>query len=95
MALLPKLHINRNTSRAIVHGPLAIGAMAIPDLCACQGIDKVHLFLGHLRLGDTVETLIAISLSQTQLLAGAEQFILNNGVSNYKWMDTFPMVIFQ
>ncbi len=38
-------------------------------------------------MGDLVGELLAISSSQTQLIAGAEQFILNKDISNYKWMD--------
>jgi hypothetical protein len=87
MALLPKLHVNRNTSRNIVHGPVTLGGMAIPDLYASQGIDKVHLFLRHLRLGDTVGDVLAIALSQTQLIAGAKQFILNKDSRSYSWID--------
>lgn len=51
-ATLPRLHVNRNTARSIVHGPLLLGGMALPHLFTVQGIDKLHLFLGHLRLGD-------------------------------------------
>jgi hypothetical protein len=87
MALLPKLHVNRNTSRDIVHGQITLGGMAIPDLYASQGIDKIHLFLGHLRLGDTVGNFLAIALSQAQLITGAEKFILNKDCRNYSWMD--------
>jgi hypothetical protein len=84
----PKLHVNRYTARDIVHGPITLGGMALPDLYDYQGIDKVHFFLGHLRLGNTVGDLKAIALSQTQLIAGAEVFILNTAHSLYSWMDS-------
>ena len=57
-AILPKMHTNRNTSRAIVHGPEAFGGMALPHLHTIQGIDKLKLFLGHLRLKDRTAQLI-------------------------------------
>jgi len=41
-AILPKMHINRNTSRAIIHGPEELGGLALPHLHTIQGIeDKV------------------------------------------------------
>jgi hypothetical protein len=72
----------------IIHGPITLGGMALPDLYAYQGIDKVQFFLGHIRLGDTVGDLIAITLSQTQLLAGVEEFILNKASSLSTWLDS-------
>jgi len=51
-AALPKMHINRNTARSIVHGPVVLGGMALPHLSTIQGVDKLHLLLGDLRLED-------------------------------------------
>jgi hypothetical protein len=86
-AALPRMHINRNTSRSIVHGPVLLGGMAIPHLFTVQGIDKLHLFLGHLRLGDDTGKLIRIDLSYVQLLTGTATFFLNKPYSNYTWLE--------
>jgi hypothetical protein len=51
-ALLPKLHINRNTARSIVFGSEIYGGLALPNLYIIQGVDKLRLFLGHLRMND-------------------------------------------
>jgi len=95
LAFLPKIHINRNTARSIVHGPIILGGLAIPNIHTVQGIDKLHLFLGHLRLQDHTGTLIAIDLSFLQLISGSQQFILNEDPSTFKWdrirMDDFLM----
>jgi hypothetical protein len=84
-AALPKLHINRNTARSIVHGPLILGGMALPNLFTVQGIDKLQLFLGHLRLENDTGKLIRIDLSYVQLLTGSSSFFLNKPYNNYKW----------
>jgi hypothetical protein len=70
MAILPKMHLNRNTSRAITHGPEEMGGLAIPHLYTIQGIDKIKLFVGHLRLQDRTAKLIHINLFYIQLLTG-------------------------
>jgi hypothetical protein len=41
MAILPKMHLNRNTSRATVHGPEELDGLALPHLHTIQGIDKI------------------------------------------------------
>ncbi len=86
-AALPKLHINRNTARSIVHGPLILGGMALPNLFTVQGIDKLQLFLGHLRLENDTGKLIRIDLSYVQLLTGSSSFFLNKPYNNYKWVE--------
>jgi len=86
-AALPKMHINRNTARSIVHGPVCLGGMALPHLYTVQGIDKLHLFLGHLRLEDDTGKLIKISMSYVQLLSGATTFFLNKPYTNYSWVE--------
>jgi hypothetical protein len=88
MAFLPKIHINRNTARSIVHGPIILGGLAIPNIHKVQGKDKLHLFLGHLRLQDHTGTLIAINLSFLQLNSGSQQFILNEDSSIFKWIES-------
>lgn len=55
---LPRLHVNRNTARSIVYGPFMLGGMALPHLATVQCIDKLHLLLGHIRLGDDTAKLL-------------------------------------
>jgi hypothetical protein len=76
-ALLPKLHINRNTARAIIHGPEDYGGIGLPHLYTCQGLQKITLFLGHMRLQDKTGNLLVIGLSNLQLLSGSGMFVFN------------------
>jgi hypothetical protein len=59
-ALLPKLHINRHTARSIIFGPEQLGGLALPNLYVTQSIDRLKLFLGHLRIQDRTGHLIHI-----------------------------------
>jgi hypothetical protein len=86
-AALPKLHLNRNTARSIVHGPVTLGGMALPHLATVQGIDKLHLLLGHTRLEDDTGKLLQIDLSYVQLLSGASSLFLNKPYSDYRWIE--------
>jgi hypothetical protein len=56
LALLPKLHINRHTARSIICGPEQFGGLALPNLYVTKSIDKLKLFLGHLRIQDRLVT---------------------------------------
>jgi hypothetical protein len=62
-ATLSKLHLNRNTSRAIVFGPDTYGGLGLPDLYTSTGINQLRLLLGHLRLQDKTAKLILIDIS--------------------------------
>jgi hypothetical protein len=86
-AALPKMHINRNTARSIVHGPVILGGMALPHVQTVQGIDKLHLFLGHLRLNNDTGKLINIDLTYIQLITGSATFFLNKDISDYHWIE--------
>jgi hypothetical protein len=86
-AALPKLHINRNTARSIVHGPVTLGGMALPHLATVQGIDKLHLLLGHTRLEDDTGKLLQIDISYVQLLSGSSSLFLNKPYSDYGWIE--------
>jgi hypothetical protein len=84
---LPKVHVNRNTARSIVHGPFSLGGLAIPNLYTLQGIDKLNMFLGHLRLQDETGQLIAIDLGYIQLITGATKFFLQEDPKKYNWVS--------
>jgi hypothetical protein len=88
MALLPKLHLNRHTSRAIVHGPEEYGGLALPHLYTLQGVDKLKLFLGHLRLQDRTGHLIHIDMTHVQLLTGTSTLFLNQDSAKYEWIES-------
>jgi len=61
--------------------------MALPHMFTVQGIDKLHLFLGHIRLGTDTGKLIKIDLSYVQLLCGTSTFFMNKAYNNYTWVE--------
>ncbi len=71
-----------------MHGPFALGGLAIPHLHTVQGIDKLHLFSGHLRLEDDTGTLIVIDLGLVQLLICCSTFFLNEDPANFTWVES-------
>jgi hypothetical protein len=87
IALLPKLHMKRHTSQFIIFGPKGSGGLALPHIYKVQGIDKLKLFVGHLRLHDRTGQLIQIDLSYVQLLTGTSKFFLNCDYSNFLWVE--------
>ncbi len=78
MVLLPKLHINRHTACSIVFGGELYGGLALPNPFITQGVDKLRLFLGHLRIQDRTGQLIHIDMSYLQLLAGCGTLFLRH-----------------
>ncbi len=87
-ALLPKLHVNRNTARSIIYGPESLGGLALPDIYTLQGSDYLQLFLGNLRIQDRTANLIHINLTYLQLLAGVGLFFLNPPFKNFLWIES-------
>jgi hypothetical protein len=82
MALLPKLHVNRHTARSIVFGGEKYGGLALPNLYITQGVDKLKLFLGHLRIQDRT-----IDMSYIQLLTGSGTLFLNQAATSFVWVE--------
>jgi hypothetical protein len=87
-AILPKMHVNHNTSRAIVHGPEELGGLNLPNMYVIQGVDKLKLFLGHLRIQDRTGQLLHIALGYLQLLSGTGSFTLNLDYEQFRWVET-------
>jgi hypothetical protein len=76
-ALLPKLHLNHNTVRSIIHGPSLYGGMNIPHLYTSQGLHQLKFLLGHLRAHDKTGRLLLISHGYLQVLVGESENFLN------------------
>ncbi len=76
-AILPKLHLNRNTSRAIIFGPEELGGLSLPELYTTEGIGQLRFLLGHLRLRDKTANLILIDVSYLQLIVGSTTLFFN------------------
>jgi len=88
MALLPKLHVNRHTAHSIIFGPEKFGGLALPNLYVTNNIDKLKLFLGHLRIRDRTGKLIDIDMTYIQLLSGSGTLFLNQDAQQFRWLET-------
>jgi hypothetical protein len=77
-AVLRKLHLNRNTARTIIHGPLLYGGMNLPHLYTLQGLYQLKFLLGHLRAQDKTCKLLLISHRSLPLLIGISSNFLNS-----------------
>jgi hypothetical protein len=87
-ALLPKLHMNRHTSRAVIYATDRFGGIGLLDLYMGQGFEQLTLFMGHLKLADENGKLILSLLSHLQLYIGTAQPALSLPFSRYiKWVD--------
>ena len=67
---LPLLKVNRNTPRAVVHGPIQYGGMNIMKHLALQDQWNLHYFVQSLRWDDIVANDILTVLDAYQLLSG-------------------------
>ena len=68
-AFLPKIGLNRNTSRAIINGPTTYGGLQLKDVYTEQGLGQIRLLVGHLRRENQTSKLlkVAISIMQQQV----------------------------
>jgi hypothetical protein len=88
-ATLSKLHLNRNTARAIIFGPQRYGGLNLPNLYTSQGIRQLTLLIGHIRIGDDTGSLMLIDLSHLQLQVGSSTLFLSLPYhKNVKWIDS-------
>jgi len=84
VAVLPKLHVNRNTARSIVFGPADLGGIGLPTVYSEQSFDQLAYFTGHINLADKTGKLLLVSLSYLQLISGSERSILQQSYKHYQ-----------
>jgi hypothetical protein len=88
LAVLPKLHVNRNTARSIVFVPTSHGGLGLPTVYSEQSFGQLAYFTGYINLEDKTGRLLLISLSYLQLLSGSKRPILNQMYSDYgAWIE--------
>ena len=68
---LPKMGLNHNTSKAILHGSYHYGGLQLPHLHLDQGIGQLRLLLGHMRRGDETSKLLRVAITVMQQRVGA------------------------
>jgi hypothetical protein len=87
-ALLPKLHLNRHTPRAVHFGSLTLGGMALWDQYVNQGYEQLKSFTGHLKLNNEVGQQVLILLSYIQLLSSSSSPILQQSFHLFdSWLE--------
>jgi len=69
-----KLHLNHHTTWSIMHGPLDLWGLVLPQLFTYQGINKLQLLLGHMHLHNNTGTFPCICLFYLQFLMGSDTF---------------------
>jgi len=69
-AALPKMGLNRNFPRVVLHGPLKFGGLAIPNMYNDQCILHIRWIIKMLRCKTTLTNLFTIHCRYTQLEAG-------------------------
>ncbi|MFO0446277.1 MAG: hypothetical protein ACK51L_01300, partial [bacterium] len=70
-AILPKLHLNRHTPRAVLFAGPRYGGLGIPENYTDLGFGHLQYLTGHLKLGDEVGQLIQSLITHTQLEVGS------------------------
>lgn len=66
-AILPKLHLNRHTPRAVLFAGPQYGGLSLLETYTDLGHGHLSYFIGHLKLGDDVGNLIRTLITHTQL----------------------------
>jgi hypothetical protein len=87
-ALVPKLHLNRHTSHALLFGESKYGGLGLPDVYTDQGYGQLRLLVGHLKLKDEIGELILVSISHLQLHVGSGTEFFALPYPHYaKWVE--------
>ena len=69
-AFLPKLGLNRNMPRVVLHGPLKYGGLEIPNMYIEQGLLRIRWFIKLNRCHTNLSKLLQITIRYAQLEAG-------------------------
>jgi len=69
-AIVSKCGFNRNTAKAILYGPIALGGANFRHLYTEQGVGQIILFLRHWRMGTQPGTMLNIAVAWAQYAVG-------------------------
>jgi hypothetical protein len=83
-AILPKMGINRNTTRSVVLGTSKYGGLGLDHLAAVQGFGQLQYLIGSLRTQDTTDDPYQMLLEYTQLECGTATLILEANFDRYE-----------
>jgi hypothetical protein len=82
--ILPKMGINRNTSRSVVFGTSTYGGLGLDHLAAVEGFGQLQYLIGSLPTQDTTCDLYQMLLEYTQSECGTATPILEANLARYE-----------
>jgi hypothetical protein len=86
--LLPKLHLNRHSPRAVLFAGPKLGGLNLPGTTVNQGLSQLTLLIGHTKLGDETGNMIRSFTTHLQLLIGSLTPFSQLSFPLYeKWID--------
>jgi hypothetical protein len=94
-AILPKLHLNRHTPRAVPFAGSRYGGLGLPENYTDLGYGHLNYFVGHLKLADDVGQLILTLITHTQLHIGSMTSLFSLPYPSYhSWITTPGLLIY-
>jgi hypothetical protein len=88
-ALLPKMHLNRHTPRAVLFAGPRYGGFQLAEYYTDFGYGHLHYLVGHLKLGDEVGQMLLSLITHTQLQVGSTTPFFQLAYPTYaKWIDS-------
>ncbi|KAI2506424.1 hypothetical protein MHU86_8050 [Fragilaria crotonensis] len=96
--IVPRCGFNRNTKKAILYGPLALGGANFRSLYVQQGVSQVMMFIRHWRKQSLTGRLLRIAVSWFQAQVGVSFSILENVHSalpqlESKWLSSLRLFL--
>jgi hypothetical protein len=82
--ILPKIGMNRNTSRSVVFGTSKYGGLGLDHLAAVQRFGQLQYLIGSLRKQDTTGDMYKFLLEYTQLECGTATPILEANFARFE-----------
>jgi hypothetical protein len=70
-AILPKLHLNRHTPRAVLFTGPRYGGLSIAENYTDLGFKHLQYLVGHIKIGDDVGQLLFSLITHTHLQVGS------------------------
>jgi hypothetical protein len=87
-AILPKLHLNRHTPRAVLFAGPRYGGMGIPEKYTDLGYGHLQYLVGHIKIRDDIGQLLLSLITHTQLQVGSSVPFFRLQYPLYaKWID--------
>ena len=88
-AILPKLHLNRHSPRAVLFAGPRYGGLRLPEYYTELGYSHLQYLVGHVKLGDNVGQMILSLITQTQLQVGSVMPLFHLPYPEYaRWIDS-------